>query len=78
MKWFKKQLIYMGVIKMINEILEDLIPYWRCPVHKRKLTELPLPDDYKGPRSHLKVYFCEDCKKGYSILDLLSGLICKR
>jgi hypothetical protein len=62
----------MEAVKMANKTLEKGIPCWYCPIHKRKLTVIPLPDDYKGPKSHLKVYFCEDCKKGYSILDLLA------
>lgn len=65
------------VKNMANNAVEKEIQHWYCPIHNRKLTAIPLPDDYKGPKSHLKIYFCEDCKKGYSVLDLLDGLTCK-
>ena len=66
----------MEVVKMLNEKLKE-ISSWSCPIHNKKLIKLPLPDDYKGPKAHLEVYFCEDCKRGYSILDLLEMSIKK-
>ena len=66
------------VENMVNETLGKEIQCWHCPIHNRELTVIPLPDDYNGPKAHLKIYFCEDCKKGYSVLDLLDSLTCKR
>lgn len=55
---------------MTNNVVKES-PYWHCPIHDKKLVVIPLPDEYNGPKAHLEIYFCEDCKRGYSILDLL-------